>query len=722
MAKRKQLTNNELLAICERKAKDATTFASDTLSQERAETLKYYLGKPFGNEQEGRSQVVTRDVAEAVDTLMPELIEVFVASDRPLMFRPTGMEDVEAAQQATDYITWIWESRGGIMLLYHWLKDGLLHKRGVVRVDWEESEERVPENYEGLTGEQVSMLATDENIEIASITVRPSAMDESASVGAGPVEGMALPAPALYDVQARRVNKTGRVTYRAVPPDEFMIDRNAVNEWEAPFVGQRSKKNRTELLDMGFPESVVDDLPKEDTEAEFSQERIDRFADDAAGGSLPREEADEATEEIWVKEVYIKVDFDGDGKAEYRKVIYAGTHILVNEEVNDHPFASWCPHPIPHKFWGQSVADQAKDIQLIKSTILRQILDNLYLSNNPEKAVVEGAVNLEDLLVSRPGGIKRMRAPHMIENFEYPFVAGQSFPVIEWLDQNLERRTGAFRYNQGLDPDSLNKTATGITKIMNAGQRRVRLMARLFAETGLRRLFQRTLELVVKHQQIAEIIELRGGWVPMDPRNWRTNRDMVVNVGAGSNNGEMLVAQLMRLLEIDGAIIKMQGGLGGPLVTASNVHNKLTKLVEAMGLKPAGMFYAPPPPEADQPQQPPPDPEMVKAQAEIQRKNTELQATLAMKQAELQAELQRKQVEMQAKLALEREKAMLELQLRREEHAMEMQIRREEAAQEAQHEKIELAADIALKNKAIEQKASANTNVRDPDNSRREAA
>lgn len=707
MAKSKKMTDAELIAACEGKVRDASMFSNDRLSVERAESMDYYLGRPFGNEVEGQSQVVTRDVAEAVDSLLPELIEIFVASDEPGAFNPTGVEDVEAARQATDYVLWVWKQRGGLMLLYQWLKDGLLNKRGIIRIDWEDKEERIPENYEGLLPDEADLLASDADIEIAEITEREDG---------------------LKDVRAWRVNKTGHVTFTPVPPEEFMIDSNAVDEWEAPFIGQRAKKTATELIEMGFPEDVVADLATHtEDDIEMSDERIKRFSDEAGGGTLAREEVDESTREIWVNDVFIRIDYDGDGKSEYRHVLYAGEYVHENDETNDHPFATWCPFPIPHKFWGQGVADQAKDIQLIKSTIMRQVLQNLYLSNNPEKEVVEGGANLEDLLISRPGGIKRVRAPGMINNFEYPFVAGQSLPIIELLDQNLERRTGAFRYNQGLDPNSINKTATGITRLMDAGQRRVRLMARIFAETGFKRLFQRTLELLVKHQKVEKIIELRGTYVPMDPRNWRTNRDITINVGVGTGNKQEVAAQIMSLMEIDAGLLKMQGGLGGPLLKASNVYNKLRRLVETIGLKPAELFYSAPTAEDDQPKPPPPDPEMVKAQTDAQIKQMEAQQKaeiakqqLQMDMAKMQADLTMKREEMQAKLQIAREEAMLKLQLMREEHMLEMQIRKEQAALEAEQEQVELAADIALKDKKIEMQGEGGTNVRDPDNKSKE--
>lgn len=722
--KRKKLTDTELLVICERKVKDAVAFGSSSLNAERAENLDYYLGKPFGNEQVGQSQVVTRDVAEAIDSLMPDLIEIFVSSETPVVFLPFGKEDIEGSQQATDYVNQLWRQHGGITLLYNWLKDGLLNKRGVVKCFWEDREWTVPENYEGLTQPQMLTLASDVDVDIAEISVRdPGGLDPA---GAVDETGQPVMLPSTFDVEARRTNRDGYVCYVPVPPDEFLIDRNAVSDEEAPMIGHRSKKTRTELVEMGFPDSVVEDLTDNtDAEVEFSQERLKRFADDGSAAGLPRESADVTTDELWVVELYLRVDFDGDGKSELRKIIYAGQHVLVNEEVDDHPFATWCPHPIPHKFWGQSVADQTKDIQLIKSTILRQILNNLYLANNPEKIVLEGAVNIEDLLTSRPGGIKRVRQAGAIENFEYPFVAGQSFPVLEWLDQTLERRTGAMRQNQGLDPDAINKTATGIQKLMSAGARRERLIARLFAETGLTRLFKLTLKNIVKYQRVRKIVELRGKWVEMDPRNWRSDRDVRVNVGLGTESRDQTFIQIMAMLQIDAQLIQVQGGLAGPILTATNLYNKLAKLVEASGMKTPALYYTEPSPEANQPREPAPDPAMMKVQGELQIKQQESQAKLAQQQQESQAKLALQQQEAQLKLQIMQAEAKAEAQRKQQELAARVQIMVMEAQARAQLEGIELNVEAVLKKYEIDKQAEVdtkigvNTNVRDPEKTRK---
>jgi len=707
-----EMKNADLIAACDRKVQDSAAFGKTQLNADRKETMDYYLGNPFGNEQEGRSQVVTRDVAEAVDSLLPDLIEVFVSSENPVVFLPVGKEDIAGARQATDYVNQIWRQHGGIELLHNWLKDGLLHKRGVVKVYWEDREWKVPENYEGLTYQQLISLATDKDLELEEITPR----DKGGPTGDVDETGQPVMLPPTFDVKASRTNRDGYVCYKPIPLDEFLIDRNAVSDQEAPFIGHRSKKSRSELIEMGIPKATVANLTGgSDNVDDLTSERIQRFQDEGGGSGLPREPADESTEELWFNEVFIRIDFDGDGKAELRRVQYVGDYVHANDAVDDHDFATWGPLPLPHKFWGQSIADQAKDIQLIKSTIVRQMLDNLYLANNPEKAVVEGAVNMEDLLVSRPGGIKRMRMPNAIENFEYPFVAGQSFPMVEWLDQTLERRTGAMRQNQGLDPDAINKTATGMQKLMSAGQRRERLIARLFAETGLTRLFKLTLKNVVKYQRIAKIVELRGEWVEMDPRNWRTDRDTRVNVGLGTESREQTIGSLMAMLQIDAQLIQFQGGLAGPILNATNLYNKLAKLVEAAGLKTPALYYSEPPESANQPQPPKPDPEMVKVQGELQIKQKESDTKLQTAAAKAQMDAQ-----------IASEKARFEAQLALMKANLDAQIALFKARQEMKVEGQELLMEAALKKYQIDVQAEVDkhvgitTNLRDPSNKKKD--
>jgi hypothetical protein len=328
--------------------------------------------------------------------------------------------------------------------------------------------------------------------------------------------------------------RDGRVRVQPLPPDEFLIDRRAVSLDEAPFVAHRVKRTLSELVEMGFPKAKLANIEGDDA-ADYSLERLERFQDE---DEMPWRNAgtlDPTMREMWITECYIRVDYDGDGIAELRKVTVAGEGaavVLENEEIDDHPFAALTPIPMPHKFHGMSIAEQTVDLQLIKSTLWRGALDALYLSNAPQIGAVEGQVNLDDLLNRRPGGIVRLKSPDALVPITTAPLGGDVFQMIEYIDNVREQRTGVTRYNQGLDADTLNRTASGINAIQNAAQQRLELIARVFAETGVKRAFRRILELVCKHQQKPKIIRLRQRWVAMDPREWNDEMDLSVSSGS----------------------------------------------------------------------------------------------------------------------------------------------------------------------------------------------
>jgi hypothetical protein len=429
-----------------------------------------------------------------------------------------------------------------------------------------------------------------------------------------------------------------------VPPEEFLIARGATSLDEVGFVAHRVKRTVSDLIAMGYPRGKV--LALEGAGAlDFAPERLQRFAEE--GGVLADAAAlDPAMRSVSVTECWMRVDADGDGIAELRHVTVAGEGDLVvleNEEADGHPFAALCPNPLPHRFWGLSVADQTLDLQLVKTTLWRGALDSLYLANAPQLGVLDGKVNVEDLLNRRPGGIVRMKEAGALMPIATQPVSAEAFQMIEYLDSVREQRTGVTRYNQGLDADTLNKTATGIRAIQSAAQQRLELIARVFAETGVKRAFKRVLELVSKHQSAPRIVRLRNRWVAMDPRQWSDEMDLTVTVGLGTGNRDQQVLTLLKLLDLDERIVALQGGVAGPLVTARNVYNKLVKLVEAAGLKSAESYYSDPgtaPPAPPGPR--PPDPML--ALAAMEREMAELKARIAadaeIAKAKIQAEAQ----------------------------------------------------------------------------------
>lgn len=638
------MDDNDLARLIHQKIQQAGDAGEDSsFTKYRQKATRLYRGEPLGNEVEGRSQVVSRDVQDAIDALMPQLMRVFAAGESVVKFDARGPEDEAMAGQATDYVNFLWNSRcDGFRVFHEWFMDALLYRIGVVKVWWEKQEKIVREDFKGLSAEQVETLLSESGVELI---------------------GDAMPDEmGMFAVSIRRRKEVGCVKVAVVPPEEFGIDPTATDENDARFIYHRTSKTITELLEMGFDEDKVKDLPSDDDDG-LDPEKIERRSRDTSAVFANTSQAvDESERFVTLTESYIYVDYDGDGKAELRKVFSAGSAeqvILENEEVEDNPFATLCPWPFPHQFRGDSVADKLEDIQVVKSTLWRQMLDNLYLTNNPEKEVVADQVNMDDLLSSRPGGIKRVKTPNAIREIATPFTAGASLPMMEFIDQVKEQRTGVNRLAQGLDVNSINKTATGVQLMQNAGAQRPELIARIFAETGVKRAFRLILKNIVKYQDAPDMIRLRNKWVPMDPRHWNTEMDVSVTVGIGTGNREQQVAQLQGLLQLDQLIIQFQGGANGPLVTLPNIYAKLRKMIEAMGLKDVTPYYTDPAQaQMAPPEPPPPDPELIKIEIDKQLKERDQQIREMEVTGKLQLDAQRLQIEAQkagAEIAVKRE-------------------------------------------------------------------
>ena len=594
------------------------------LSVQRRKAMEYYHGEPFGNEVEGRSSVVLTDVADVIEGMLPGLLEIFTSSDDVVRCEAVQPGDEAFAHQATEYLNHIFhKDNDGFQILYDWFKTALLQKNGIVKIWWEETDEEKRETFTGLSEDEMLWILQVEDVE---------------SIEHTPTED------GFHDLTILRKVSDGRIRIVGVPPEEFMIARRAVDIDDAPFLAHRVRRTVSELIEQGFDPDLLDTIPSYDEE-EFNEERLARFeAED--DWPLEADSIDKTMRVIWVTECFLKVDYDGDGVAELRKVTIAGPGyvILDNEPIDEQPFVSITPIPTPHKFFGISVADQTMDLQLIKSTVLRQTLDNMYFVNNG-RVVVNERVNLDDLLTQRPGGVVRADGKEPVsgswEQIVTQSIGQHSYPLLEYLDSVKENRTGFSRYNQGTDADSLNKTATGIKAIQAAGAKRQELIVRVFA-VGLRKLMEKELRLVINHQQRERIIRLRDEWVPMDPRSWNADMDISISVGLGHGDKQQQLLILQRIMEIQQTIVEFQGGVNGPLVGLPEIYAAFSKMIEAGGMKNTESFVTDPGQAQQQPQEKPPDPKMVEVQMKAQ-------------QAKMDAEM--KGQEVQAKLAFEGMKA-----------------------------------------------------------------
>lgn len=631
----------DILALIEQEEQNAYGIHDAELSDARAESIKYYLGEPFGNELEGRSQVVSTDTQDVIESALPQLLKVFVSGDKVVVFDPRGPEDVEASEQESEYINHIvMEKNHGFHVFYVWFKDALLSKNGYVKVWYEQYEDVEEDTYQGLTDAQVNMLVQD-GVEVLEHSAYqdpsfPAEMSQQAEMMAQ--AGMPVPPiPQLHDVKIRKVENKGCVKICNVAPEAIMVSTETagLDLQESRFVQHRELMSLHEAKEMGFDVS-------EDTWSDVEDFYQETDARDLYG----EDSANLETTDVLVKDTYYKVD----GKR--MRYVVIGNTIVHEEEAEIVPFACLSPIVMPHRHIGRSYADLVQDIQLIKSTLIRGSLDAMYLANSPRHAISD-RVNLEDMLVSRPGGIVRVSGDPAgaIMPLVSPPAPNTTFNMIEYMDSAKEKRTGVTAYNQGLDANSLNKTATGISIIAQASQERLLLVARLFAETGVKDLFMLVHRLVRKHQDKAEVVRLRNKWVEVDPRQWKTRTDMSISVGLGTGNKDQQLQHLQTIL------MAQKEGLQIGVATPKNIYNALIKLTQNAGFKDYEQYWTSP---EEAPQEPQPDPEMVKVQQEMQMEQQKMQSDMQMQQMKGQADMQLAREKMAMDVQLEQFKAQLQ--------------------------------------------------------------
>ena len=616
------MTNDELIALLEQEERGCISSTSGALAEQRREALQYYYGQPYGNEIEGRSQVVTTEVKDAVEGIMPSLMAIFTSSEEIVRFEPQGQEDEQAAQQATEYINYLFtRNNNGFLTLYCLFKDALLQKNGYAKVYWEDYTDSGIETYEGLSGDEVAYMLQDPELE----------MEEG--VGEG---------ESYSKVVFRRTKSYGKVCIDPVPPEEVLISKEAPNDLtKARFVEHRTRKTISQIRDMGFevPDDITDFAPN----AEFNEERTERFKfDDADAFRRDSEAPDPSTREVWLCEAYLHVDFDDDGHAEYRKVTKVGKEILDNVEFDSLPVVGGTAIIMPHKHYGLSVHDLLKDIQLNSSTLLRNIFDNTYLLNNERKVVLDGMVNMDDLLQSRPGGIIRAKAMNAVQPLVTTALGAPAYNLLEYLQKIKQNRAGVRDFDSAVDPNALNAKARTAEIVDSSAHERIKLMARIFAETVVKQIFWKILELVSKHQNKPQMVKLRNQWVQVDPREWKNKFNMTVTVGLGTGSQQTLMQGAMGILQMQLELLK--AGMANRVVTEKNIYESAKRFAKSVFPKDADSFFSNP--DAMPPRQPQPDPEMVKLQ--LQDKWKEMGDAQKRDKADMDAFLSQLQMKLDA--------------------------------------------------------------------------
>jgi len=646
-----EISEDELLTRVRGEITDSLGYMGDTISQQREQAMEYYYGLPFGNEVEGRSQYVDSTVQDTVEWIKPSLMRVFASGDEMVKFTPHGPEDVQMAEQATDYVNYVFtKDNPGWEIMYSWFTDALLSKNGIVKVWWDDYDEPQREEYTHLDEMEYEILVSNPEVEEIH---HEEYVEEDEAMGV----------VAYHDVVISRTRRTGKVKIENIPPSEFLISRESKDIQDARFICHRVEKSLSDLREM-YPDKDLD--PEElgagdDDMTQFSAERLERYAFDKSAryweGWGGEEYGDEGLRNYWLHECFLKVDYNGDGITELRKVCIVGSTILENEEIDSVPFVSITPIKIPHKFFGLSIADLVMDLQLMKSTLMRNLMDNMYNQNFGRYAILEGQANLDDLLTQRPGGVVRVKSPNAVTPLATPALEPYSFQMLEYLDGVRESRAGVSRMSQGLNENALTShtTATAVNAVMGAAQSRVELIARNFAETGVKDLMTTIYELLMKNQDHERVVMLRNQWVPVRPDVWNDKFDCTVSVALGQGNKDQQMAHLSRMLQFAGEAMK--GGLR--IVNEQNMYNLGASLVKAMGFQNVDDYLTNPATIPQQQEQPSPEDQATMMEAQIKKQELEIKAgELQLKAQKIQQEYQKLQIDSslkQQEIDLERE-------------------------------------------------------------------
>jgi len=612
-------------------AAEENAYGSDTdssLEDARAKSIDYYLGTNRTPAPEGRSQVVDRSVYETIQWMMPSLCRIFANGDDVVELPPVGPEDEEGAKQEAQYLNFILLQKNPWFEVFRTAAlDALLIKAGYLYAYRDKRRRVEMEKYERQTPESLALLLQDKDVEVLEtneypdpdyVEQPPQQIVDSAT--GQPVMLPALPPPMLYDVSIRRAKEDSAYCVKALPPERCKISE-LTEAWhlrECPYFEYWDFCTLSDLRAEGYdvPDDIADEVG-DDTQEDYSR--------DVYGESRTDDETDPAMRRVKKRMIWIRHDYDEDGIAEMQYVLRVGNEILYREEVNKIPVGVLCPDPLPHRHIGLSVADTVMDISDIKMSIMRNGLDNLALSNNPRTFANGSKVNLDDLLISRPGSIVRMKDGAAygtdVVTVPMPFVFPQAMEALEYMDSVRENRTGTNRYFTGIDQNAMNKTATGIQQLSTMAAQRVEQIARCFA-FGIEDTCAILHELVLKSGHKAEVVKLRGKWVEVDPSTWKSRTDFRISVGFSAGNKDAQVARLMMI----GQQQKEAAAMGLPIASPQNMYETALELTKASDFSTPERFWTDPAtlPPAQPPQ---PDPtvlavEQLRAQTELQKVGT----------------------------------------------------------------------------------------------------
>jgi hypothetical protein len=649
--KPKQLTDDEIESIVASAITDAVDFVESEIAPERVKAQRYFDGETDLGYEDGRSKVVATKVRDSIRGIKPSLMRIFLSTERPVEFVPRGPEDVAGAEQATSYMHWKFGEINGYKVLSDVFHDALVKKNGIAKIYWEEYQTGKTYTFTNLNDEEFALIVNEDDIEVIEHSeVIEVEMDQM---------GMQVQTR-KHDIKIIKTHDDGKLCVESVPPEEFFVDRNARSIEDAYVVAHRTEMRVADVVAMGFDFDEISELSGiSETDSLVDEEDFAR-----RGYSRDRAEEDyndPSMKIVLITEAYMRVDVDGTGVPLLHKFTMGGSgyKLLDLMPCDEVPFAVFECDPEPHAFYGRSVADLIMNDQDASTSMLRGMLDNVALTNNPRQQVIEDLANMDDVLNNEIGAIVRVKQMGAIQDLSVPFIAGSTLPAMQYMDDQTEQKTGVSRASLGLDPDALqNATATAVANTMQAGAGQVEVIARNFAEGGMRRMFKLMLDLMIKNTTDEEMMRLNGKFIPIDPRVWNSAMDVSINVGLGTGKDETKIMALNQALQYQIQMYQTYGPQNG-LVTMTQIRNSLGDILAMSGVRNADRYFAPMDPQTEA---------VLQAMAEEAQKAS-AQEQIDPNQAYLQAEQMKAQVKAEsdaAKMQMDMAKAAAKDDLERD--------------------------------------------------------
>lgn len=636
----KSLSEDEIQNTVTSAVREAVDFVETEVAPDRIKAQKYFDGKSAVDFEDGRSRVVATKVRDTIRAIKPALMRVFLQSDKPVEFTPNTPQAVMGADQATKYAKYIFERNNGFRILSDVFHDALIKKVGVAKVYYDEVQHVEIDEYSDLTPEQLAFIENDPESEVLS--------QEETIIAEAVIDEMGIeiqPRMASYNLRVARTSTKGQIKIQSVAPEDFFVDRMAVSIDDCYVCGHTSEARVGDLVAMGFDFETVYNLGGAadgtvDDEEELARRGWDDTDDDENA-------ADPSMRKVQFTEAYMKMDIEGTGVPRLYKFICAGNdYEILDYELCDYiPFAVFEVDPEPHTFFGRSLAEIVIEDQDAATSLLRGLLDGLAMANNPRVMAVQNLVNMDDLLNNEIGGVVRVKDINALREFSIGNAASAALPALQFYDEAVRAKTGVTGAAMGMDADALqSQTAAGVNAAVQAASAVSELIARNLAEGGMRQMFRLIAQIARANPNPNEMMRLDGQFVPVDPRSWTNDLDLVTNVGLGNNRREDRIAALQMTMQTQMQIWQAYGPQNG-IVSMTGIRNTLADILGMAGIHNSDRYYNPMNPQIEQqlmamaaqaaqgqqPQQPS-DPNAAFLQAEQMKMSARVQADMAKTQ------------------------------------------------------------------------------------------